>query len=352
MNSLNENKASRSKILLSYFFDLILHLFSFLILEVLIISNISNTFPFIKEKKSEISALQTELVEISLTTHLLKYDTDGSLMTINERINEEIPKLVKTSAIYHEIDVRGNKFITQDYYKNSEENPITYYIYFYNEIEKDEKENYLKTYFSSYLLDIEKEMILNKETTLKLINYIFLEDYKDVIEFRNEFYENYYSLFSSLIENFEKNNEIYQEKIKEINELSIFYNSYKSIEILFSYILSFILSITIFNLIKRKTIGEKMNKIHLLRIKEGVVLKKDLILKDIFYLLSNSFLILVVISFSFSLSNLIKLSFIGYFFIFISVFSILLSIFNFLFMLNKNKNTFINYILKLEYYND
>lgn len=348
MNSLNENKANRSKILLSYFFDLILHLLTFLILEVLIVNNISSSFSFIKEKKSEINSLQTELVNISLSTHLLKYDNDESLMTLNERINEEIPKLVKTSAIYHDIDVRGNKFLTQSYYEKTQENPIIYYLYFY----KNEDQNYLNSLFSSYILDIEKEMILNKETTEKLINYIFLEDYKDVIDFRNKFYEDYYFLFSSLIKDFEETSEVYKEKLNKINEVSSFYNTYKSIEILFSYVLSFIISLTIFNLIKRRSIGEKMNKIHLLRKKEEVILKKDLILKDIFYLISNSFLNIVVISFSFNLSNLIKLSFIGYFFIFISVFGALLSIFNLLFMLQKNKNPFINYILKLEYYND
>lgn len=351
MNSLNETKASRSKILLSYLLDLMLHLFTFLLLETLVISNITSAFPVIKNSKKEIVELQNDLVDLALDTKLLRYDENESLLTLSSRINEEIPKLVKTSAIFHKEEVRGNKFLNQEYYENNEDNPVFYYIFVYKNEESSRKQSILKENFSSYLIEDDSNIILNLETTKKLINYIFLEDYKNVINFRDNFYEDYSSLFSSLIKDFEENDIEYKTKINEIDKASTFFNTFKSIEIIFSYVLSFLLINSLFNLIKKRTIGEKINKIQILRKEDGVILKKDLFLKDLFYLISNSFLIIIVISFSFNLSNLIKLSYIGYFLIFISIFSSLLTIFNLLFILNKTKNPFINYILKLEYFN-
>lgn len=351
MNSLNKTKASRSKILLSYLLDLMLHLFVFLLLETLIISNISSTFSAIKNSKKEIVELQNNLVDLALDTKLLKYDENESLLSLSSRINEEIPKLVKTSAIFHKEEVRGNKFLNQKYYENKEENPVFYYIFVYKNEEFSRKQSIIKEKFSSYLIEDDSNIILNLETTKKLINYIFLEDYKGVIDFRDKFYEDYSLLFSSLIKDFEENDVEYKIKLNEIDKVSIFFNTFKSIEIIFSYVLSFLLINSLFNLIKKRTIGEKINKIQILRKEDGIILKKDLILKDLFYLIANSFLIIIVISFSFNLSNLIKLSYLGYFFIFIGVFSVFISVFNILFMLNKTKNPFINYVLKLEYFN-
>lgn len=329
--------AKRSKIVYATLIDYFLVLILTFLLFVCAIAPINSCLPSTKGFVNNMYKSRENLNQIVGETKIQDYDKENkSLVNISTTCKNYIKALVKTSYFVYDMEYpvfnsTPVKIDKEDTLFNIDNDNLTYFFinfkssqsdlndYKFEGIDyKDNKEEYLylkmlgysssmiSSYFisiddynsSSYKSSLSRYQILNKNTSINLMNYIERDD-SNVTSIYNQFSSCYYQASSYGVDQIEKN---YTKYINEYNSNFIpNYQGYLS-SLLVCNIISYVLGFVVFEVLvyllskKKETIGNRVIKVAVISKDElelSWIQKLGLILSRFIFYFSGTFLCMI-----------------------------------------------------------
>lgn len=329
--------AKRSKIVYSTLIDYFLVLILTFLLFVCAIAPINNCLPSTKGFVNNMYKSRSNLNQIVAETRIQNYDEENkSLVNISTTCKSYIKSLVKTSYYVYDMEYpvfnsSPVKITKEETLLNIDNDNLTYYFvnfksshndlndYNFDGIDyKDNKQEYLylkmlgytssmiSSYFiseddynsSSYKDSLSRYQILNKQTSIDLMNYIERDD-SNVTSIYNQFSNCYYQACSYGVDQIESK---YTPYISEYNSNFIpNYQGYLS-SLLICNILSYVLGFSVFEVLvyllskKKETIGNRVIKLAVISKDElelSPIQKTGLILSRFVFYFSGTILCMI-----------------------------------------------------------
>ncbi len=337
------SKTKLGKRFLVFLLDLALFFIFFSLINGVIAYPLGNLVSVVNDKIIKINEKRSELYQNGVDSGLLEMNEDKELLSLNGVVYKEVRRSLKTYLADINYDFKGSIHENYEVFNEYSEENINYYVFEYrldnllddNESLSNER---IVNSFNQFLADYYKEnyfetgrFVLKEEVALDLAKYVFEEDYStDYTDLYNEYYDDYLNFYYSLIKDFETNDKNYFPNFVAFEQLNYDYYNYLIIEMIISYVFSFLiyfgLPILIFK--KDQTFMMKMFKI----VGNNRRTNKNLTFLNYLAKFSLLFLSGLFVSLIFTLlffPSYSQMLFIGLFSILnVSIFSIILVLFN------------------------